>query len=134
MSNVNKVKLLSERTSGVPPVIFNGGHMLSDTVIKCDKQYSYVVFSRHLERKNLTQNIEDFPDRNWRLWPSRQFADTATKAIDCLLSYSISCLDFTKLGTCLCQKCPTLGIKKGIFMLRQAGTTCTKNLSAFEDH
>ena len=23
MSNVNKVKLLSERTSGVPPVIFN---------------------------------------------------------------------------------------------------------------
>ena len=64
-----------------------------DTLIKCDKEYSHVVFSRHLERKNWTQNIEDFPDCNWRLWLSRHFADSATAAIDCLLCYSISCFE-----------------------------------------
>ena len=34
MSNVNKVKLLSERTSGVPPVIFFGEGPIKDKLLK----------------------------------------------------------------------------------------------------
>ena len=47
MSNVNKVKLLSERTSGVPPVIFWHGN----------------VENRRKKYGKLLKNIEEMPDK-----------------------------------------------------------------------